>query len=269
MKRIKLLLLYLFLAVILLIFIVPFLYALYNSFLPLADVDKIVPLNHFTWENYVTLFTKYNMARWFWNTVLMTAIIVSGNVLFTTMAGYALAKFDFPGRKFFSFAVVVTMMVPFQLVVTPMYLTIVNIGWNNTMASITVPYLCQCIYVFFAQQYFFSIPKEMEEAARIDGLGRAGVFYRIVLPISKPCLTTIIILCFTGTWNSYFVPATFITDENLYPIVVGLNTVKAKYFARPNLSMAGVILLTIPVLVIYVFCQKWFIQGVASSGIKE
>lgn len=90
-----------------------------------------------------------------------------------------------------------------------------------------------------------------------------------MLPISKPCLTTIIILCFTGTWNSYFVPATFLTDEKLFPIVVGLNTVKAKYFARPNLSLAGVILLTLPVLVIYIIFQKWFIQGVASSGIKE
>ena len=269
MKVIKKFFLYLFLIVILLVFIVPFLYALYNSFLPLADVDKLVPFSHFTVDNYVTLFTKYNMARWIWNTVVMTLIIVLGNVWFTTMAGYALAKFEFPGRSFLRFVVIVTMRVPFQLVVTPMYLTIVNIGWNNTMASITVPYVCQCIYVFFAQQYFYSIPKEMEEAARIDGLGRAGVFFRIVLPISKPCLTTIIILCFTGTWNSYFVPATFLTDEKLFPIVVGLNTVKAKYFARPNLSLAGVILLTLPVLVIYIIFQKWFIQGVASSGIKE
>lgn len=269
MKKIQKLLLYLLLIIIMVIFVVPFLYALYNSFLPLPDVDKIVPLSHFTWDNYVTLFTKYNMMQWLWNTVVMTLIIVLGNVWFTTMAGYALAKFRFPGRKFFSFAVVATMMVPFQLVVTPMYLTIVNLGWNNTMASITVPYLCQCIYVFFAQQYFMGIPRELEEAARIDGLGRASVFFRIILPVSKPCLTTIIILCFTGTWNSYFVPATFITDENLYPLVVGLNTVKAKYFARPNLSLAGVILLTIPVLIIYVIFQKWFIQGVASSGIKE
>lgn len=154
MKVIKKFFLYLFLIVILLVFIVPFLYALYNSFLPLADVDKLVPFSHFTVDNYVTLFTKYNMARWIWNTVVMTLIIVLGNVWFTTMAGYALAKFDFPGRSFLRFVVIVTMMVPFQLVVTPMYLTIVNIGWNNTMASITVPYVCQCIYVFFAQQYF-------------------------------------------------------------------------------------------------------------------
>ena len=141
MKVIKKFFLYLFLIVILLVFIVPFLYALYNSFLPLADVDKLVPFSHFTVDNYVTLFTKYNMARWIWNTVVMTLIIVLGNVWFTTMAGYALAKFDFPGRSFLRFVVIVTMMVPFQLVVTPMYLTIVNIGWNNTMASITVPLL--------------------------------------------------------------------------------------------------------------------------------
>ena len=107
--------------------------------------------------------------------VVMTLIIVLGNVWFTTMAGYALAKFDFPGRSFLRFVVIVTMMVPFQLVVTPMYLTIVNIGWNNTMANM-VPYVPMYLCVF-AQQYFYSIPKEMEEAARIDGLGRAGVFF--------------------------------------------------------------------------------------------
>lgn len=261
--------LYLLLSFLTLLFVVPFLYALYNSLLPLSEVDRLVPISHFSLDNYVTLFTKYKVQKWLMNTVVMTFIIVVGNVVLTSMAGYALAKFRFPGKKVISFMVIITMMVPYQLIVTPLYLTIVNIGWNNTMASITVPYLCQCVYVFFTQQYFQSIPPDLEEAARLDGLSRGGVFFRIVVPISKPALTTIIILCFTGTWNSYFVPATFITEEKLYPLVVGLNTIKARYFARPNLSLAGVILLTIPVLVVYVIFQKWFIQGVASTGIKE
>ena len=250
------------------LFLVPLLYALYNSFLSMKDVDKWVPLSHFSLNNFVTLFSKYNMDLWLRNTVIMTAIIVVGNLVFTSLAGYALARFNFPGRTLINFLVIATMMVPYQLVITPLYISLVKIGWNNTMASVTVPFLCQCVYVFFLKQYFLTLPGELEEAARIDGLSRAGVFWRIILPISKSALTPVVILCFTGTWNSYFIPSTFISDEKLYPLVVGLNTVKARYFARPNLSMAGVIILTIPVLIIYLIFQKWFIQGIATTGIK-
>lgn len=269
MKVVKHAVVYLFLVSVCLLCVAPFVYALYNSFLSMADVDHIVPLSHFSFRNYVTLFTKYSVWRWIKNTIVMTVIIVAGNIVIATMAGYALAHFHFAGRQIIHGMVIITLMVPFQILITPIYLQVVNMGWNNTMKSITVPFLAQTMYVFLAKQYFETFPFELEEAARVDGITRIGFFGRIAVPLSKPLLTTIIILSFTGTWNSYFVPSTLITDQSMYPLVVGLNTVKARYFAQPNLSMAGVVLLTLPVLVIYIFCQKWFIQGVAMSGIKE
>lgn len=268
LRLVKQIALYTLLALLGVAFVIPFLYAIYNSLLPLQYVDQWVSPAYFTLENYVTLFTKYNVGQWLWNTIVMTTIIVVGNLLFPTMAGYALARFQFPGKKLVYFIIIATMMVPYQLVITPLYISIVNMGWNNTMASITIPYLCQCVYVFFMREYFVTIPRELEEAGRLDGLSRAGVFARLIVPISSSSLTAVLILCFTGTWNSYFIPATFITNEKLYPLVVGLNTVKARYFVRPNLSLAGVVLLTLPVVILYIFFQKWFIQGVASSGIK-
>lgn len=268
MKYIQHVLLYLLLAVLTVIFIAPLLYALYNSLLPLQYVDKWVSFDKFTFGNYITLFTRYNVSRWLINTIWMTVIIVIGNLVLDTMAGYALARFRFPGRSAIFIIVIATMMVPYQLIITPLYITIVNLGWNNHMASVTVPYLYQCVYIFFLRQFFLTIPKELEDAARIDGLTRAKTFLHIIVPISKSAFVPVIILEFTGTWNSFFVPSTFINDEKLFPLVVGLNTVKARFFDRPNLSLAGVILLTIPVLIIYMFFQKWFVQGIASTGIK-
>lgn len=269
MRTLKRTLLYSFMILTCVMCVAPFLYAFYNSLLPLSEVDKLVPISYWSFKNYVTLFTKYNVWTWIKNSAVMTLIIVVGNVVFTTMAGYALAHFHFFGRSLVNAMMLVTLMVPFQILITPIYLQLVNMNWNNTMAGVTVPFLAQAMYIFLAKQYYESFPFELEEAARVDGCSRIGFFIKIAVPLAKPLLTTIIILCFTGTWNSYFVPSTILNDPDLYPLVVGLNTVKAKYFAQPNLSMAGVILLTIPVLVIYIIFQKWFIQGVAMSGIKE
>lgn len=269
MGRIKKGIVYLFLGLASVACMAPFVYALYNSLLPMSEVNKLVPISHFSLDNYETLFFKYNVLVWIKNSVVMTLIIVLGNLITGTMTGYALSHFRFLGRSIVMAMVLTTMMVPFQILITPIYLQLVNMNLDNTMASVTVPFLAQAMYIFFAKQYYDSFPFELEEAAKIDGITRIGFFARIAIPVSKPLLTTIIILSFTGTWNSYFVPATLLTDQKLYPLVVGLNTVKSRYFAQPNLSMAGVILLTIPVIVIYVIFQEWFIQGVATSGIKE
>ena len=268
MKVIKKFFLYLFLIVILLVFIVPFLYALYNSFLPLADVDKLVPFSHFTVDNYVTLFTKYNMARWIWNTVVMTLIIVLGNVWFTTMAGYALAKFEFPGRSFLRFVVIVTMMVPFQLVVTPMYLTIVNIGWNNTMASITVPYVCQCIYVFFAQQYFYSIPKEMEEAARIDGCGYCASFFRIIVPIAKPGLSTAAIMVFLNNWNEFYFASILLKSKEKMTIPALLGQFTTAYSKNLNGMFSAIIVSVVPTILIFCLLSETFVKSLTAGAVK-
>ena len=139
---------------------------------------------------------------------------------------------------------------------------------GKTIWAITRPFLSQTMYLFIARQFFYSVPDELIEAARIDGVSHAGAFFKIVCPMSKPLYATIAILAFTGTWNSYLVPATFINRIEKYTLVVGLQTVNMSFFQKTNLTMAGVVLLSFPVILFFIFNQKKFVQGVMSSGIK-
>ncbi len=261
-------LLYILLGLLSLVFLIPLLYALYTSFLPLQYVDKIVSFDKLTLNNYVTLFQKTEVVQWFINTVVVTVLTVLGNVVLNTMAGYALAKFNFPGKNLIFILVLASMMIPFQLIITPMYIMIAKLQLHNSLAGLILPFLYNCLYIFMARQFFMTIPKEIEEAATIDGLSKAMTFFRIIVPLSGNIITTIIILNFTTTWNSYLVPATFISEKSKYLLVVGLRTVNDQYFTRPNLVMAGVILTTLPVLLLFLRYQKYFVQGIATTGIK-
>ncbi len=261
-------LLYILLGLLSLVFLIPLLYALYTSFLPLQYVDKVVSFDKFTLNNYVTLFQKTEVVQWFINTVVVTVLTVLGNVVLNTMAGYALAKFNFPGKNLIFILVLASMMIPFQLIITPMYIMVAKLQLHNSLAGLILPFLYNCLYIFMARQFFMTIPKEIEEAATIDGLSKAMTFFRIIVPLSGNIITTIIILNFTTTWNSYLVPATFISEKSKYLLVVGLRTVNDQYFTRPNLVMAGVVLTTLPVLLLFLRYQKYFVQGIATTGIK-
>jgi len=274
MKKLKIkpfdLLILLILSFFAVIFILPFLYAIYTSFKDLQDVNSIVGLDRLSFDNYIMFFTNplYMVPRWLWNSSLMTAIILTGNIIINTMAGYALAKLDFPGKKVVFFIVVATLMIPYHMILIPVYVNMAQLGWLNTMLALTVPYLYQCIYVFLMRQFFMSIPNELLEAARIDGLTKAGAFFRIVMPLAKPGLITMIILSFTGTWNSFLIPSTMISRREMYVLIVGLNSVKNQFFERTNIIMAGVVLVTIPVIIMFMLFQKQYVEGVATSGLK-
>ena len=221
-----------------------------------------------TLDNFRELFTKYPILKWYWNTFASTAIVVAGNLIFPTMAGYALAKLRFPGKKIIFGALLISMMVPFQLIMIQMYIQLAKLNMHNTIWAITLPFMSQTMFLFMARQFFFAVPGELLEAARIDGLGHAGVFARIVCPISKPLFASIAILNFTGTWNSYMVPATFINKVDKFTLVVGLQTVNMTYFQKTNLTLAGVVLLSFPVILFFICTQKEFVKGAMSSGIK-
>jgi len=253
-----------------LIFILPFLYAIYTSLKELQDVNSIVGLDRLSFDNYIMFFTNplYMVPRWLWNSTLMTAIILTGNIIINTMAGYALAKLNFPGKNVVFFIVVATLMIPYHMILIPVYVNMAQLGWLNTMLALTVPYLYQCIYVFLMRQFFMSIPNELLEAARIDGLTKAGAFFRIVMPLAKSGLITMIILSFTGTWNSFLIPSTMISRREMYVLIVGLNSVKNQFFERTNIIMAGVVLVTIPVIIMFMLFQKQYVEGVATSGLK-
>ncbi len=263
-----------FVAVILatfaIVFILPLLYALYTSLLRLSDVDKLVGIHRWTLESYQKSWKdpNYDIPRWFINSVVMTGITIMGNVVINSMAGYALAKLKFPGKSIIFFIIVATMTIPYQIILIPVYVTMSKLGWLNTMAALTVPYLYQCIYVFMMKQFFTSIPNELLEASRIDGLTKVGAFFRIMLPLSKPGIISMIILNFTSTWNAYLVPSTMVSDSKMYVLIVGLNSVKDQFFDRTNVIMAGVVLITLPVILLFLIFQKQYVEGVATSGLK-
>lgn len=256
------------------IFALPLLYSVFTSFKQLKDVEKIfVNLEQLTLESYIKLITHYQdvgggIGRWYLNTIIMTAIIVLGSCLISSMAGYALSKLRFPGKKPVFIIVLATMMIPYHIILIPVYIMMAKLGWLNTFASLTIPYLYQSMYIFLFRQFIGTIPNELLEAAKIDGMTKAGAFFKIMVPLSKPVFATIIIIAFTGTWNSYLIPVTFTNKESMFTLVQGLNAAKDQFFDRVNVTMAGVVLTTIPVIIVFLIFQKYYVEGIASTGIK-
>lgn len=251
-------------------FIFPFLYTVYTSFLKMENVNKIVGIGHWTFDNYKTFFTNdaYNVPQWLLNTIIMTGIVIIGNLFINPMAAFALAKLNFKGKKLIDWIVIATMMIPYHMILIPVYVNMAKIGWLNTFLALTVPFLYQSLYIFMLKQFFKSVPNELIEAARIDGLTKMGAFWRIVYPLAKPSLITMSILAFAGTWNSYLIPSTLANVPEKYVLVVGLNSVKDAVFENTPLIMAGVVLTTLPILIFFFIFQRQYIEGISNSGIK-
>ncbi|WML57821.1 carbohydrate ABC transporter permease [Neobacillus sp. PS2-9] len=253
-----------------LFFILPFLYTIYTSFLKMEDVNKVVGVGRWTIDNYKTFFTNdaYNVPKWLLNTVIMTGVVIIGNLIINPMAAFALAKLNFKGKKVIEWIVVATMMIPYHMILIPVYVNMAKIGWLNTFLALTVPFLYQSLYIFMLRQFFRSVPNELIEAARIDGLTKMGAFWKIVYPLAKPSLITMSILAFAGTWNSYLIPSTLANVPEKYVLVVGLNSVKDMAFENTPLIMAGVVLSTLPILIFFFIFQRQYIEGISNSGIK-
>lgn len=250
------------------IFIVPLLYALYNSFLPLDKVERLVSPEYFTLSVYQDLFTNYPVLIWLKNTVIVAGLTLISQLCITVPAGYSLAKLRFPGRSVVFTIVLMTMMMPFQVLLTPQYIMITKLGWNDTLIGLIVPYMMNTLYIFMSRQFYLSFPNDLLEAARVDGLGFFSSFFYIVLPLSKPIVATVTIFNFVQSWNSYMVPSTFVMSEDKFTMVVGLNTLKDTYFNRTNLTMAGVVVTCLPLLAMFLCLQKYLVRGIASEGIK-
>lgn len=263
-------LLYILVIALGIVFALPFIYTIYTSFVPMRHVNSLAPLAEWSFSNYKMYFTNeaYNVPRWLLNTVIMTTIIVIGNLIINPMVGFSLAKLNFRGNKIIYWIVVGTMMIPSQIVLIPVYVNVAHMGWLNTYQGLTVPFLFQSLYIFMLRQFFISVPSEFIEAARIDGLTKMGAFWRIVYPLARSSLITTAILSFAGTWNSYLVPSTLTNIPEMYVLVVGLNSVKDMFFENTPLIMAGVVLSTLPIILFFFLFQRQYIEGISTAGVK-
>jgi multiple sugar transport system permease protein len=269
MKMLTRALLYLLMIALALVFLVPMGYALITSLVPFEMVNKMPALSDLTLNNYIKLFDKYPLLDWYRNTIVVAVFTLAGNLFTSLLAGYALAKFRFPGRDLIFGGILALLMIPFQVLLTPLYIMVASLGWHNTAIGLVVPFLVNCVSIFMARQFYMSFPDELIEAARVDGLGYIRSYFAIALPLSGPLVATLAILDFTSCWNAYLVPSTFLARTSAFTLPVGLTTIKAANFIRPNETMAGVVLLSLPILLFFFILQKWFVQGIATAGMKE
>jgi multiple sugar transport system permease protein len=259
---------YVVLTVFGLVMIAPLVFVLYCSFLSPADFFHIVPPTRLTLSNYSYVFTHAPIGRWYANTALVTGCVVAGAIIVNTLAGWALARFQFAGKRIVFTVIIVILLVPLQAYLIPLYLQIVKLGWLNTYEALIIPFLVNPLLIFLMRQSFSTLPKELEEAAAIDGAGKFRIFLRIGVPLSVTAIATQAILAGTWTWNSFLVPVTMTSEKSMYMLTLGLNSLQSQNYTLPTVQMAGVVLLTLPVVGMFLIFQRFIVPSVASSGIK-
>jgi multiple sugar transport system permease protein len=259
---------YVFLVVFGTVMLAPLFFALYTSLQAPSDFLTLVGLDRLTLQNYEYVITNAPILRWYVNTVFVTMCMVLGAVTVNTAAGYALARIDFPGRRPLFLLVLAILMVPLQAYLIPLYILVAQLGWLNSYQALILPFVVNPFLVFLMRQSFLTLPKDLEDAAQVDGAGRFTSFLRIAVPLTLTGIATQAILAGTWTWNSFMIPVTMTTDKDLYVLTVGLNSLQSRFYTLPTIQMAGVVLLTIPVIAMFVAFQRFIVPSLASTGIR-
>lgn len=252
--------------------VIPFLWALSSSF---KNLDEIVSgtINFipkkFTLNNYKEIFVQQELfPRWLFNSIFIATSVTLLNMIFNSMAGYALARLQFPGKRTVFVIVLAVLMIPMQVTMIPNYLILKSLGWLNSYQGMIIPTMINATFIFMMRQFFVTFPKELEEAAELDGLSKIGTFFRIVLPLAKPALAAQAIFVFMGSWNDFMRPLIILSSPELFTLPIGLNTFKGQYISYWNYIMAASMVFTLPILLIYAFFSRYFIKGVSFSGDK-
>ncbi|MGP4081976.1 carbohydrate ABC transporter permease [Pseudalkalibacillus sp. R45] len=264
--------LYAVLIVYAIITLIPFLWALSSSFKTLGEIVSgsinFIP-KEFTLENYKEIFARQPLfLKWLFNSVIIAGVGTLLNLLLNSMAGYALARLSFPGRKSIFLIVLAVLMIPFQVTLIPNFLILKELGWLDSYQGMIIPGAVNATFIFMMRQFFINFPKEIEEAAAIDGLGKFGTFFRIVLPLAKPALAAQTIFVFMAFWNDFFRPLVILSSPDMFTLPLGLNSFKGQFISYWNYIMAASMVFTLPVLVIYAFFNRYFVKGLKLTGDK-
>jgi multiple sugar transport system permease protein len=221
-------------------------------------------------ENYLDVIRLHGMDRSLTNTMLVTSLVVLGQLATSVLGGFAFARLRFPGRDALFVAYLGTIMIPFAVLITPLYQLMVIIGWVDRLASLTIPWIFTAYGTFLMRQFFLSIPREIEEAAMMDGASSLRILREIFLPISTPALTTLATFTFLYAWNSFFWPLVIINSGNANNrvLTLALSVLGGRAADSPNLVLAGAAIAVLPPILIYIFGQRFFVASTVSSGIK-
>jgi alpha-1,4-digalacturonate transport system permease protein len=219
-------------------------------------------------DNYVNGWTSNPWPRWYANTLIIVGTSVIGLSFFSLLSGFAFAKYNFPGRNLIFLIILSTLMIPLQVLLLPRFLLLANLGWINTYWGVIGPHMADAFGVFFARQFMLDIPDELLEAARLDGAGEFTIFRKIVVPLSAPAIAVLVILGFSARWNAFAWPLVALTRKDMYTVQLGINYMKGYYATDYPALIAMVVLSIIPIIIVFLAFQKYFIQGIARTGIK-
>jgi multiple sugar transport system permease protein len=262
---------HLLLAPLALLFVIPLLWLVLSSVMSDAEINRFPPA---LWPSGVDLGGfRYVLANalfptWFLNSLIVSAVTVVANVLFGALGGYAFARMRFAGSRALLATMLATMAIPFQLTMIPTFLVMKWLGLIDSLGALIVPSLVTPLSVFLLRQFFLSLPRELEEAAWIDGCSRLRVLFRIVLPLSRPALSTVAVLTFLSTWNDLTWPLIAINHDRHYTLQLGLTTFQGLHHTQWSAVMAGNLITVLPVLLAFLGAQRAFIQSITSSGLK-
>ncbi|TDC65813.1 carbohydrate ABC transporter permease [Micromonospora sp. KC207] len=250
---------------------VPFLWMVTSS-LKLDSQVFTTPIQwipeEFHWDNYTRIWERIPLVTYLKNSLFLSVVITALQVLTGSFAAYGFAKVRFPGRDALFVAYIATIAVPWQAYMVPQYIIMERAGLVNTHLSLILLQAFGAFGVFLMRQYYLTIPDELCEAARVDGLSEYGIWARIVLPLSKPALASLALLTFVNTWNDYMGPFIYLTSNDLWTVQIGLRSFVGVYDAEYAMIMTGSVLSVLPILTVFLIGQRYFVQGIATSGLK-
>ena len=265
------LLIYAALAAGLVLTLAPLLWMLSASLMPAGEASVYPPRllpSRVTLEHYTSLFARLNLARYFLNSLLIASAITLISLLLNSMAGYAFAKLRFPGRDGLFRILLSALVVPAQVAMLPLFLMLKQLGLINTWWGVIVPGMTSIFGIFLIRQYALSIPDSLLEAARIDGASEFKIYWWVVLPICRPILVTLAVFTFMGAWNDFMWPLIVLTDESMYTLPVALANLLGEHVQDTELMMAGSVLTILPVMLLFIFVQRAYIEGITAGSLK-
>lgn len=263
---------YLIMTALAIVFMIPIFWmlstALKGRWEVLAWPPEWIPANP-QWQNFNDALTKYPFDKFFLNTGILVVLNILGEILAVPLVAYAFARLRFPYKRVLFILMIATMMIPGQVKMIPLFFIFNSLGLTNTYVPLVLPaFFGNPFFIFLMVQYMKTLPKDLDDAARIDGAGTWGILYHVILPLCKPPLTIVAVYTFLWTWNSFMDPLIYLNSFDLFPIQLGLAMFRGRFDVEWNLYMASTLITILPVLVLYFFAQKQLIGGIASVGLK-
>jgi ABC-type glycerol-3-phosphate transport system permease component len=251
----------------------PFYMMLKNSLEPYVKIVSLdfhfLPSSGLYLDNYIHIFQSYPLMRWLGNSLLISVTAIIANIVFDTAAAFALSRLQFKGRNVMFLLILSTLIIPIHVIIVPLYMLIVNLGWLNSYWGLIVPMIISPFGIFLLRQSFVQIPKELDEAALIDGTSRLGVLYRIILPNSLPAIGTLVVIKFMWIWGDYMWPSLIIQNEKLRTLPVGIASFQNSGGTMAwDMVITGSVIAVVPIIVMFVYLQKYFITGLTEGAVK-